>query len=141
VIWRKALNTCFLGCKSFGSIWYFVRHRLHIFSVNPSWLSDHLFQFDQLRGSSKSLQSSLHLIWCVWVIWKKKNNRIFQHKEESLQQLLGKIKLLSLWRLKAKKATFILRSIIGGLISYCIWDFLLSLLIWLVVFYLFRHCI
>jgi len=37
------------------------------------------------------------------VIWKekKRNNRIFNHKEESLQQLVDKIKLISFLWLKA----------------------------------------
>jgi len=34
------------------------------------------------------------------------NNRIFNHKEETVQQLLNKIKILSFWWLKEKTTTF-----------------------------------
>jgi len=50
----------------------------------------------------------MHLIWfaTVWVLWKERNDRIFNGKERSHYQLLEAIKLLSFWWFKAKFTVF-----------------------------------
>jgi len=50
----------------------------------------------------------MHAIWLakVWVILRECNVRLFQQKEKVLPKLLDKIKLLSLWWMKASKIGF-----------------------------------
>lgn len=83
-----------------------------ISSVDPYSILDHFSQSGFLTCVSKSQLSILYLIWfsCVCCyIWKERNNRIFNNKEELIQHLLDKIKHFSYQWLKAKK------------INYCFW--------------------
>lgn len=101
-------NHLFLGCHYFGCIWYLVRNWVYISSVDPFCVLEHFVQFGQSGGYSKYRRSLMQLIWlsCVWVIWKEKNNRILNHKEDSMQHLLDKIKLLSYQWMKEKIINF-----------------------------------
>lgn len=98
----------FLSCNYFGSLLYFIRNWLGISSIEPYRLGVHIVQFGLTCRQSSTFWFLLQLLWfsCIWTIWKERNRRIFNQKEEQLQQLLDKIKLLSFWWLKTKYFNF-----------------------------------
>lgn len=71
-------------------------------------LSDHILQFGQLGGGYKRLRYTLLVIWltCIWVIWKERNNKIFNNKAASIYELVDKVKLLSFLWLEEKHVIF-----------------------------------
>jgi len=68
----------------------------------------HYYQFGGLRGSSKRSIEFMNIIWMsvVWAIWKERNTKVFQRKEEQLQAISERVKLQSFWWLKSKYVTF-----------------------------------
>jgi len=76
--------------------------------VDPQKICEHFFQFTHYTSHSKKRQSFLQLIWllCVWLVWNKCNNRIFNNIQTTTEQLVEKLKFHSLWWLKANNATF-----------------------------------
>jgi len=61
-----------------------------------------------LTGGLLARRSFMYLIWllCVWVLCNKRNNRLFNHKENSIEQLLDKVKIHSFWWMKAANVNF-----------------------------------
>jgi len=49
-----------------------------------------------LSRRSKVRRSFMHIIWfaCVWVIWYERNDQIFNNKENSIIELLDKVKYM-----------------------------------------------
>lgn len=94
---NENVHHLFLCCDFIGRIQFLVLQWSGIVLMNTLCLYDHLIQFSHLDHFSKHVPSPLHLIWLshVWVIWKEINSCIFRHKEESLQYLANKVKLLS----------------------------------------------
>ncbi|GAU48175.1 hypothetical protein TSUD_369390 [Trifolium subterraneum] len=92
----------FISCSIFGSLWSSVRSWIGFSSVDPHNLTDHFLQFTFLSGGLSVRRSFLQLIWlvCVWVIWNERNQRLFRNSEQTLPQLLDKVKLYSYWWLK-----------------------------------------
>ena len=70
---------------------------LNISFAAPEVLRAHFLQFGHLAGLPRFTYSFLKLIWlaCVWVIWKERNNHIFNQKTLELHQLLERVKMLS----------------------------------------------
>jgi hypothetical protein len=94
----------FLHCDFFGSVWNFTLKWLGIFSVMAPEVSSHFNQFSFIGGASKSKQYILQAIWfaTVWEIWKERNNRVFNDKKCSIQQVVDKIKSTTFMWLKGK---------------------------------------
>jgi hypothetical protein len=71
--------------------------------IASATVGDHLQHFGQLAGLSTVTHSFLTVIWhvCVWVIWKERNNRIFQHKLLTSDRLVDRVKYMSFIWLKA----------------------------------------
>jgi len=69
---------------------------------------NHFHQFGGLCGFSKKSKESMNIIWMsvVWAIWKERNNRVFQRKEDKLQAICERVKLQSFWWLKSKYVIF-----------------------------------
>jgi len=65
-------------------------------------------QFGQSRGNYRRLWASLILIWlaCIWVLWKERNNMIFNNKDALMDEIVDKVKLHSFWWLKVKHVIF-----------------------------------
>ncbi|XP_024639917.1 uncharacterized protein [Medicago truncatula] len=99
----------FLSCPSFAVLWEQVRQWIGCVGVDSNIISHHFVQFTRMSGFGKARRSFLQLIWLLssWVIWNERNNRLFKNVITEVPRLLDKIKLLSLARLKAKKATFV----------------------------------
>jgi len=98
----------FLGCTTFCSVWYHLFHWLGITFFPPEGLGEHFLQFGHLSGLPRSTYLFLKLIWLasVWVKWKERNNRFFQHKALDLKQITDKVKMISFQWLKAGLITF-----------------------------------
>jgi len=98
---------CVSGCGHSES----AKH-LIIIALYPVILDRCLFsgsvQFAYFSRGFKPQRSFLKLIWlcCVWVLWNEKNNRLFNNKSKTIMQLLDKVKVSSLWWLKAHNASF-----------------------------------
>jgi hypothetical protein len=105
----ETANHLFLHCTTFGEVWHHIRAWIGVSGVDPHDLSDHFIQFINCTGHSKARRSFLQLIWllCVWMVWNERNNRLFNNIHTSIEGLSEKVKLHSLWWLKASKATFV----------------------------------
>jgi hypothetical protein len=59
--------------------------------------SDHFVQFTYSVGGQRARRSFLQLIWlaCVWVVWNRKNHRLFRNAASPVHHLLDKIKMFS----------------------------------------------
>ena len=97
----------FLRCDIFGSLWHLIYQWVSISFIPPALVADHFHQFGQLAGLPRFAHSYFQLIWhtSVWVIWKERNDMIFQHKARDLTQLLDYVKLMSFLWLKVKLLT------------------------------------
>jgi len=98
----------FLSCHFFGQLWQLVRNWFGVYSADLSNIVDHFYQFATSSGYGKSRCSLMHLIWCacLWVLWKERNDRLFNSKENSPIRLLKNVKILSFWWFKAKFVNF-----------------------------------
>jgi len=128
----ETTNHLFLDCSFFCSIWQRVRNWLGVHSTDSSIIADNFLQFGGSSGYAKSRRSFMLLIWFAssWVIWKKRNYKIFHGKENSPLQLLKNIKYLSFWWFKAK-FLWALTNVFSFLINFCyiIWLFSLVCLV------------
>lgn len=99
-----------LSCATLASLWPLVRAWIGFDGTDTQVISDHFTQFIYYTYGLKARWSFLQLVWllCVWVLWNEHNSRLFKNQESSLYRLLEKVKLYSLWWLKAKKTNFIL---------------------------------
>jgi len=71
----------FLGCDIYISLWLLVLHWLGISSVLHGELRYHFLQFTHMAGLPRLSHLYLRIIWfaSVWVIWKERNNRVFNN--------------------------------------------------------------
>ncbi|KEH41179.1 hypothetical protein MTR_1g046260 [Medicago truncatula] len=97
-----------LHCDVFGSVWHYVYRWVGISFIAPATVGDHFQHFGQLAGLSRSANSFLTVIWhaCVWVIWKERNNKIFQQKSLTSDRLSERVKIMSFNWLKANMPSF-----------------------------------
>ncbi|KAK2362876.1 hypothetical protein QL285_087903 [Trifolium repens] len=70
-------------------------------------LSDHFVQFTHSAGGLRARRSFLQLVWlaCVWVVWNERNLRVFRNYENSVYQLLDKVKMFSYRWLRTTNVT------------------------------------
>jgi len=62
-----------------------------------------------MAGMPRSSYLFLNVIWLatVWVIWKERNNRVFQNATATTYFLLEKVKLNSFLWLKSKQSALV----------------------------------
>ena len=117
-----------LFCRfdTFGRLWLHVYQWLGISFIPPDMVCDNFHQFRNLAGVSRSTHTFLQVIWhaCVWLIWKERNSRIFNHKTKEVGHLLDSVKLSSFLWLKANKLT----SATGGGTLFYVWVLEISFL-------------
>jgi hypothetical protein len=84
-------------------LWGLLRSWIDISSADPKLLQDNIDQFIHASEGSRARRSFLQLIWlcCIYVMWSERNNRVFKAKENTIHQMLDKVKLHSFWWLKA----------------------------------------
>jgi hypothetical protein len=85
-----------------------VRVWLGIYDVSPSDLRNHFQQFTTMAGMPRTSYLFLKIIWCVvvWILWKEKNNHVFQLTVATPFTLIEKFKLYSFLWLKSKHVSF-----------------------------------
>jgi len=90
-----------LRCDHFGMVWHNIYPWL---GISFASVTAHFHEFSHLVGLPRSTHSYLTVIWpgSVWIIWKERNNMIFNQKNGDLDQLADNIKLMSFSWLKAK---------------------------------------
>ena len=95
-------------CDHFDMVWHRIYQWLGISFIVPASIRDHLHQFGHLAGLPRSIHSFLTIIWMaiVWVIWKERNNMIFNQKIDTLDHLVDNVKFMSYSWLKANMSTF-----------------------------------
>ncbi|GAU10634.1 hypothetical protein TSUD_421120, partial [Trifolium subterraneum] len=100
----------FLSCSTFGCLWSLVRSWVGSASVTEQTLSDHFIQFTTSAGGTRARRSFMQLIWlaCVWVVWTKRNHRLFRGSANSSLHMLDKIKTFSFRWLTAQSCTLAL---------------------------------
>lgn len=98
----------FVTCNFFGSLWYLVWSWLGIDFVPSSDLRQHFVQFSKMAGLPRSTQLYFRIIWfaSVWVLWKERNDHVFQNTASDLSTLMAKVKLNSYLWLKSKEGLF-----------------------------------
>jgi len=79
----------FFRCDVYGRIWPLVSKWLGIDSVYNGTISTHSSQFCSIGGFSKGARTMFTIIWIavIFVVWKYRNNRIFQNKSDQLLAL------------------------------------------------------
>jgi len=99
----------FINCTFFRSLWQHVRFWLCFSSVDHNVPSTHFSQFPNYLGGRRSCRSFLQLMWllCVWLIWKERNNRIFNNVHSFIMEFSEKVKFHAYWWLKANNASFV----------------------------------
>lgn len=102
----------FLHCTLFCSLWQPVRSWIDISGVDPQNIHDHFTQFIHYRGHSRTCRSFLQLVWlfCIWLVWTGRNNKLFNNIQTPILQILEKVKHNSYWLLKANNTTFLFGS-------------------------------
>jgi len=92
----------------YGRIWLLVSNWLGIDSVYKGNICTHSFQFRSIGGFSKNSRTAFTIIWIavIYVVWKDRNNRIFQNKSDQLVALAEKVKLQTYWWLKSHYVLF-----------------------------------
>ncbi|KAK2395404.1 hypothetical protein QL285_057145 [Trifolium repens] len=94
----NADTSLFLHCDYAAKVWYEMMRWLGLVIVIPSNL---VTSFAILVGCAKDKKAKkgLILIWnaIVWVLWKHRNDRIFNDREMNIEELVDQIKLWS-WR-------------------------------------------
>lgn len=100
----------FISCDTFGSLWTLVRSWISFSLADPHHLSYHFIQFIYSTCVLNARRSFLQCIWllCVQVVLNERNNRLFKNTENSIPQLLDKVKLYSFWWMKVENVNFVL---------------------------------
>jgi len=98
----------FLHCDIFSSLWHHVWRWLHISSVSPGNIRQHFIQFTSMAGLPRFTHAFMKVILCasVWVIWKERNNCVFQNTVTIPSVLVEEVKLNSFLWLKLKQVNF-----------------------------------
>jgi len=104
---QETSHHLFIRCDIFGGLWHRIYQWLDISFIPLELVRDNLHQFGNLAGLPQFTHSFLQVIWhaCVWLIWKERNNNIFNHKTKDVVLLLDSVKLTSFLWLKANKLT------------------------------------
>ena len=98
----------FLHCDIFSSLWHHVWRWLHISSVSPGNIRQHFLQFTSMAGLPRFTHTFMKVIWfaSIWVIWKERNNRVFQNTVTISSVLVEQVKINSFLWLKSKQVDF-----------------------------------
>lgn len=112
LVWQHVLHstdtTCISGCGEletvthlflaydiFNSLWSLVWHWLGITSVSSGDIRQHFVQFTDMLGLPRFTHLFLRVIWfaSVWVLWKERNNRVFNNTPSNSSTLIEQVKL------------------------------------------------
>ncbi|RHN69914.1 hypothetical protein MtrunA17_Chr3g0129951 [Medicago truncatula] len=98
----------FLHCSMAGYLWALVSNWLGISFVYAGELRHHCLQFTKMAGMPLLTYSFFRVIWfaTIWVIWKERNNRVFQNTGSELFNLIEIVKRYSFLWLRSKQVAF-----------------------------------
>jgi len=96
-----------LGYTVFGNLWHLIFQWVGISFISPESVADHLHQLGQLASVPRFTHTFLKVIChaTAWVIWKERNNMIFNNNIQDVVHLLETVKFLSYSWLKANFLT------------------------------------
>lgn len=110
VLGVETVSHLFLHCEVVWKIWAEVMFWLGFHFITPPNLFNHLECWTD-EGQNKKIRCGLWLIWhaCVWVIWRERNDRIFNERVKEFDELVAEIKAVSWqWSLKRlSKASYL----------------------------------
>ncbi|KAK2372069.1 hypothetical protein QL285_073251 [Trifolium repens] len=88
----------FLHCQCSSKVWYAMLKWLGFIIVTPPNLSTSFAVFVG-HGRDKRSRKALILIWntIMWVMWKNRNDGVFNEKQANIEDMVDEIKLLS-WK-------------------------------------------
>ena len=97
-----------LDCEMSYGLWLHVWNWVGLSVVPPGQIHDHFTQFSFMAGMPRGahLFFKVILFASVWVIWKERNNRIFNNTVTTPLALIEKVKLYSFLWLKTKQTSF-----------------------------------
>lgn len=100
----------FISCSIFSELWPLVCRWIGVYGVDPLDPHQHFIQFIYLSGGSTKRRTFMQLVWlfCVYVIWSERNNKLFQNKVSNMHQLVDKIKIHSYWWMKVANVVYVL---------------------------------
>lgn len=98
----------FFRCDFYGRLWLLVSEWIGIATVSHGDAFSHSDHFGNLGGFSHRSKTAFAIIWIavLFVIWKDRNNRIFNNQVTQLVALAEKVKLQTFWWLKANFILF-----------------------------------
>ncbi|GAU34577.1 hypothetical protein TSUD_29230 [Trifolium subterraneum] len=104
----ETIDHLIVGCDMSSPLWIKILNWLGIFGPLPNVVADHVSQFCNIFPVGKESQIGSQVLWlaCCWSIWKERNNRLFAHKELSVEALVEKVKIISWWWLNTRKHNF-----------------------------------
>jgi hypothetical protein len=99
----------FMHCNVSDSLWSNVRCWLGIDLVYPAELRHHFIQFTRMSGLPRTTHLFFTVIWfaTIWVLWKERNNCVFQNTSASSSILLERVKQHSFLWLKSKQTALL----------------------------------
>jgi hypothetical protein len=98
----------FFRCGVYGRIWLLISKWLGFESAFNATPSTHAYQFCGLGDFSKNSRTVFAILWIsvLFVVWKDRNNRIFQNRSDQIETLAEKVKLQTFWWLKSHYTLF-----------------------------------
>jgi len=103
---QETAEHLFLGCSFRTTVWSHVWNWLGISSVPDGVIRNHFVQFSNMAGMPRCSHSFLQVVWFAWVLWKERNNRVFQNTASDPSAIIKKVKLNSFLWLKSKRLSF-----------------------------------
>lgn len=96
---KESANHLFLHCFETWKIWLYLQRWLEMSFITPPNLSCHWMCWNGVSSHRNELNRGLPLIWhtTIWVIWKARNNIIFNDGVFRVDEIVEEIIMLS-WR-------------------------------------------
>ena len=105
---NETVNHLFLQCTLSTDLWALVWNWLGISFVHVGELRKHFLQFTKMAGMPTYSHLFFTINWFVtiWMLWKKRNNWVFNSTVSNHFTLIEKVKLHSFLWLKSKQVAF-----------------------------------
>lgn len=96
---EESTSHLFLHCRVTWEIWLALHKWLEINLIIPANILAHWKCWDALLGLRKESKKGMRIIWhtSLWVIWKMKNNIVFNNEGFEVEEVVDEVKMLS-WR-------------------------------------------
>ncbi|XP_057779412.1 uncharacterized protein LOC130997990 [Salvia miltiorrhiza] len=90
----ESTNHLFLRCPKIEEVWNELQKWLGVEMVRPQRVESHFGTFSCF-GKEKKIIKLLSAIWvcCVWILWKKRNEKRFERMEWESKNIVTEIKI------------------------------------------------